>query len=88
MLALPQPAPSTSGIVELSVENMITLKVNGQSRELNGEAGLLHFLRESAIDTRLVAVAINGEVIPKREYENVRLQDGDSVEIVRMVGGG
>jgi sulfur carrier protein len=67
---------------------MITLKVNGQPRELNGETALLDFLHESAIDTRMVAVAINGEVVPKREYEQVRLQEGDTVEIVRMVGGG
>jgi thiamine biosynthesis protein ThiS len=67
---------------------MITLKVNGSPRALNAGMGLLDFLRESQIDTRLVAVAINGEVVPKREYETVCLRDGDAVEIVRMVGGG
>jgi thiamine biosynthesis protein ThiS len=67
---------------------MITLKVNGHPRELGGETELLDFLRDSQIDTRMIAVAINGEVVPKREYEKVRLRDGDAVEIVRMVGGG
>lgn len=67
---------------------MITITVNGRKRELAGEIDLPRFLAENGIDTRLIAVAINGEVIPKREYAKVCLRDGDTVEIVRMVGGG
>lgn len=67
---------------------MITITVNGRKRDLEGETGLLRFLADNDIDIRLVAVAINGEVIPKREYGSARLRQGDTVEIVRMVGGG
>jgi sulfur carrier protein len=40
------------------------------------------------VNPRLVAVAINGEVVPKDRYESTRVRDGDTLEIVRMVGGG
>ena len=35
-----------------------------------------------------VAVAINGEVVPRGERPSRRLHDGDRVEIIRAVGGG
>ena len=35
-----------------------------------------------------IAVAHNGDVIPRDRYDGVCLNDGDSVEVVRMVGGG
>lgn len=67
---------------------MITLTVNGKPRELPSETDLASFLRELEIDIRMVAVAHNGEVVPRDTYEGLQLRDGDSLEIVRMVGGG
>src|SRR5581483_5019837 len=40
-------------------------------------------LQESSI-----AVAINGQVVPRKQWDSVRLTDGDQVELVRAVGGG
>ena len=38
--------------------------------------------------SRLVAVAINGDVIPKDQYAAATVRAGDALEVVRMVGGG
>jgi thiamine biosynthesis protein ThiS len=67
---------------------VITLTINGKSRELPDEMLLPKLLEELGIDRRLVAVAHNGDVIPRDRYDRVCLRDGDKVEIVRMVGGG
>ncbi len=67
---------------------MIALTVNGKPRELEGETPLPEFLRSLGVDTRAVAVAVNGEVVPKQQYGGVVLREGDEVEVVRMVGGG
>jgi len=67
------------------------LMVNGKPREVdapNGEIGVLDLLERYGVNPRLVAVAINGDVIPKTEYATARIRGGDMVEIVRMVGGG
>ncbi len=66
----------------------ISLTVNGKPREIDREMELPEFLRALAIDQRLVAVAHNGEVVPRGQYDGVRLRAGDTLEIVRMVGGG
>jgi thiamine biosynthesis protein ThiS len=64
------------------------ITVNGKPREIDGETDLPSFLRTFDINPKLVAVAINGEVIPKHEYAAARVHEGDALEVVRMVGGG
>jgi len=35
-----------------------------------------------------IAVALNGKVVPRRDWSSTRLADGDSVEVVGAVQGG
>jgi len=67
--------------------------VNGKPREVDGaadrrEVPLLTLLSSYGVNPRLVAVAINGDVIRKADYAAAVVANGDAVEIVRMVGGG
>jgi sulfur carrier protein len=69
------------------------LTVNGKPREVDTSAHgdatrLLDLLAAFEVNPKLVAVAINGDVIPKREFASAQVRDGDALEIVRMVGGG
>lgn len=70
------------------------LTVNGKPRQVDaapdGADGmtLVALLRAFDVNPRLVAVAINGDVIPKDEFAAATVREGDAVEIVRMVGGG
>jgi thiamine biosynthesis protein ThiS len=66
----------------------ITLTVNGKPREVARELQLPALLELLGVDRRLVAVAHNGDVIPRARYDEVCVRQGDTVEIVRMVGGG
>lgn len=71
---------------------MITITVNGSNLRTN-HANLLAALREwRYIDEKSTveqsAVAINGEFIPRTQYNEVQLHNGDEVEIVGAVGGG
>ncbi len=67
---------------------MITLAVNGKKQQLDGPTKLVAFLEMQEINPRYVAVARNGSVVPREEWGGVILEDGDILEIVRMVGGG
>ena len=67
---------------------MITLTVNGKPREVEGPVNLKRYLVDIGITQTAIAVAHNGEVIPRGEIETVTLKDGDTLEIVRAVGGG
>jgi thiamine biosynthesis protein ThiS len=67
---------------------VITLTVNGEKRELEGPVKLTAFLETLDFNPRHVAVARNGTVLQRKKWPEVVLQDGDVLEIVRMVGGG
>lgn len=67
---------------------MITLRVNGKNVELERPTPLLSYLEKLGVNPRAVAVEHNGTIIERAGYEAVTLKEGDTVEIVRMVGGG
>ena len=67
---------------------MISVQVNGRALELAGPTPLLDYLRGLGIDARAVAVEVNGEILQRERYPGCTLEEGDVVEIVRMVGGG
>ena len=64
------------------------ITVNGRLHEIVATLPLTELLTDLGVDRRLIAVANNGEVIARDRYDGVCLADGDSVEVVRMVGGG
>ncbi len=66
------------------------VKINGKEEDLREGIDLQTLLREKGIKLREVglAVALNGQVIPKSQYSKTKLKEGDEVEIVHIVGGG
>jgi thiamine biosynthesis protein ThiS len=67
---------------------MIAITVNGKPRQFDAELPLPELIRRLEITFPRIAVAHNGEVLRKEEHEATIIRDGDTVEIVRMVGGG
>jgi len=82
---LPTPCMQATGPTSLP---MISITLNGKPRDLDGDLPLPDLLAALNVNPRLVAVAVDGEVVPKREYDTITIRDGDVIEIVRMVGGG
>lgn len=67
---------------------MISLQVNGKQVELERATPLLAYIEKLGVDPRAVAVEHNGTILERADYGAITLNEGDSVEIVRMVGGG
>ena len=67
---------------------MIALTVNGKPREADAPVNIRDYLLQIGVTQTAIAVAHNGEVIPRTELGDVTLSDGDTLEIVRAVGGG
>jgi len=67
---------------------VISLRINGKTVELEKPTPLLDYLEKLGVNARSVAVEHNGEIVPRHSFTRVTFQDGDQVEIVRMVGGG
>jgi sulfur carrier protein len=66
------------------------IQVNGQPREVARHVRLSDVLEmgEGATTPRGIAVAVNGEVIPRSRHASTELTEGARVEIVTAVQGG
>jgi len=67
---------------------LITITLNGKPRALNGSMTVASLLATLSLKAEQVAVAVNGEVVPRDTWARAAIGDGDVVEIVRAVGGG
>ena len=67
---------------------MIHLMVNGKTREADDSTDLATYLTSFDVNLKFVAVGYNGDVIKKEQYAGITLKNGDTLEIVRPVGGG
>ena len=63
------------------------VKVNGVELKAEGRT-VAEYLAESGYDKKRVAVELNGDILPKAQFDSTVLRDGDSVEVVSFVGGG
>lgn len=68
---------------------LMKVTVNGQHREIGEPSSLSAALAMLGFDnTRGLAVAVEGEVIPRARWGGFRLTDGARMEILRAVQGG
>ncbi len=67
---------------------MIDLTVNGKLRPIEDSIDLETYLLSFGLNLQFVAVGYNGEVVKKESFADLKLKDGDVLEIVRPVGGG
>ncbi len=66
-----------------------SLRVNGTARPL-GDGTLTGLLEAAAVNTKArgLAVAVNGQVVPRHAWDATRLAPGDEIEIVKLFAGG
>lgn len=62
--------------------------VNGKEKEFPGTVTIREFLVLEDQKTDYVAVEQNEVIIPREQYDAVKIADGDRIEIVSFMGGG
>ncbi|MFG3705400.1 sulfur carrier protein ThiS [Micromonospora sp. NPDC047670] len=64
------------------------LTVNGVGRSLPGGSTVADLVRAVTDQQRGLAVAVNGEVVPRTGWPATVLRDGDRVEVLSAAQGG
>ncbi len=64
------------------------LTVNGAGRTLADGATVADLVRAVTAQERGLAVAVNGEVVPRGGWPAIVLRDGDRVEVLSAAQGG
>jgi len=66
----------------------LKLYINGKERDMQDVATIHDVMVETGMLERKAAIARNGQFVPKAQYESVRLQDNDQLEIITPMQGG
>ena len=67
----------------------MNIVLNGKNFELlSNEVSIASLLEVRGLVGKRIAVEVNEEIIPRSEYNQYQLCEGDQVEIVGAVGGG
>lgn len=66
----------------------MVVTINGTRVELEQPVSIQEYLDSSGIPYRTVVVEYNGILPPRQQWREILLQDHDTVEIVKFIGGG
>lgn len=66
----------------------ISIIVNGESREAATGASVTQLLEALGIHGGRVAIERNQRILPRSDWSETRVAEGDRFEIVQFVGGG
>ncbi len=69
---------------------MSTLKINGDERDFPEglPATLTALLEELDVNAATVVAEVDGQIVPREQFNETSLSDGQQIELVRFVGGG
>ena len=62
--------------------------VNGETKEISEEINLIELLKHFSLPQERIAVELNARVIRKKDWETIKINDADKIEIIHFVGGG
>ncbi len=76
-------------MTEGETERLLEVRINGGIRRVRGPLTLADLLRELGLPGgRGVAVERNSRIVKRGDWAATRIEDGDRLEIVTLVGGG
>lgn len=64
------------------------ITVNGQNKELSQAVNLKNIIETYCKNTQRVIAEVNGQIVKCSRWEQIVLNDGDTIELVSFVGGG
>lgn len=67
---------------------VIALTINGEARDFAEPLIVARLVDQMGLAGKRIAIERNGEIVPRSQFDNVELCDGDALEIVVAVGGG
>ncbi len=64
------------------------VKVNGETREFKEGTTLYDVIHLLGLEERVMAAAVNMQIVKQDEWKSALLDDGDTIELLDFVGGG
>ena len=69
-------------------KNNIKVFVNGKESSIPPKCTINQMLKTLNINNLSIAIAVNSNVVPKKEHDTFIIENNSSIEIINAVGGG
>jgi sulfur carrier protein len=66
----------------------MNLVVNGEEKKFKENSTLQAIITELQIEQKVMAAAVNMEIVKKDEWNNFIVKENDKLELLQFVGGG
>ena len=66
----------------------VKVSLNNETAEIAAGTSLSEAIEQWQLGGKKIAVAVNGEFVPRSDYPLTQLAPGDQIDIVKPVGGG
>ena len=67
---------------------MIAISINGTAHQFNAPISVTALLETMQLGNKRIALERTGEIVPRGQFNQQMLADGDKLEVVVAVGGG
>jgi sulfur carrier protein len=68
---------------------MAKIQVNGNEQELEVPISLIDLIKKNDVaQPEMVSVQVNGEFLPRENFNSTLIYDGDEVDFLYFMGGG
>ena len=72
-----------------TIQPNMQLIINGKPRSFDvAILSVAHLVTNLNLEGKRLAIECNGEIVPRSQFADTQLRDGDKLEIVGAVGGG
>ena len=62
--------------------------INGETKEYTEDTTILEMMKDLDLIDKVMAAAVNMNIVKQDVWDSHKLQDGDKVELLDFVGGG
>ena len=66
----------------------IKITLNGEEFNLDNDKTVFDLVNELNLDLRKIAVELNYQIIQIDNFSDLKINEGDTIEIVHFIGGG
>ena len=67
---------------------MVLVTINGQKRDIKEGSTIADILRELKVEDKVMAAAVNMQIVKKEQWQSFRPKEGDKIEFLSFTGGG
>jgi sulfur carrier protein len=72
----------------VSAMTQISITLNGHIKAINNKCSIQNIIEQEGYGGMMIAIARNGEFVPRDHYDQTLINDGDDIEIVAPMQGG